>query len=159
MAAAVAVVLAAGLGLSVPAVAETELPDNFKTRDGAYEEVVQDLKDAIVNRGFVIDHVGYVGKMLDRTSDAVGATSPYLHAQYMQFCSAKLTHDLAAADPSNMEGCPYLVFAYEERAKPGTVILGYRKPPVGRSEASRAAIGAIEALLVDVVDQVAGGGF
>ncbi|MEO1281719.1 MAG: DUF302 domain-containing protein [Pseudomonadota bacterium] len=153
------IIVAALLGFGAVTLAPPTFADTTKARAGAYDDVLQDLKDAIVNRGFVIDYVGHIGKMLDRTSDVVGSKSPYLHAHYMHFCSAKLSHSMAEADPENLAACPYIVFTYEEHAKPGQVVVGYRKPPEGASDASKAALGKVEALLAEVVDEVASGSF
>ncbi len=120
-----------------------------------YETVLQDLKDAIVNRGLVIDYVGHVQTMLARTGGAVGKESPYKHAKYMHFCSAKLTHAAVAADPVNVAMCPYTVFAYELIEQPGAVHIGFRRPMAGGSPASNAALAAVEKLLAEIVDEAA----
>lgn len=137
------------------------LPVDARAGDGAsmvsktavFEDVVQDLQDAIINRGLVIDYVGNVDKMLERTSDAVGGTTPFKGAKYMHFCSAKLTNGVVSADPANVAVCPYVVFAYETTADPGTVVVGYRKPPEGATDASKAALGKIDALLSEIVKE------
>ena len=131
------------------------------TREGAFAEVRDDLKDAIVNRGYVVDYVGQFNKMLERTSDAVGsvtasgAASPYKEAEYMQFCAAKLTHDAISANPQNIANCPYILFVYELNAKPGVVHIGYRKPIAGPSKRSREAVDKIDQLLADIVKEAA----
>lgn len=129
------------------------------TRQGAFTEVRDDLKEAIVNRGYVVDYVGQLNKMLERTSDAVGsvtasgAKSPYKDAEYMQFCAAKLTHDAISANPQNIVNCPYIVFVYELHAKPGVIHVGYRKPVAGPSKRSREAVDKIDQLLADIVKE------
>ena len=114
-----------------------------KSVQAEFDDVFADLQDSVVNRGLVIDYVGNVDNMLLRTAKAVGSVtsdgqkSPYLHAKYMQFCSAKLTHKAVSADPENLAICPYIVYLYETRAKPGQVTLGYRPPVFGPSKRSR----------------------
>ena len=131
---------------------------HFSTK-GTFSEVFQDVTDAIVNRGFVIDFTGHVDKMLERTSGVAGSVtksgekSPYLHAKYVQFCSAKLTHESVSANPYNLAICPYVVFAFESRAKPGTIVVGYRKPQAGPSKLSRAAFAKITKLLADIASE------
>lgn len=131
------------------------------TREGAFAEVRDDLKDAIVNRGYVVDYVGQLNKMLERTSEAVGsvtaggAKSPYKDAEYMQFCAAKLTHDAISASPQNIVNCPYIVFVYELNAKPGVIHVGYRKPVAGPSKKSREAVDKIDQLLADIIKETA----
>lgn len=124
---------------------------------GSFDDVVFDLENAVVDEGLVIDYRGHVNAMLERTSDVVGAAaegdekSPYSDATYMHFCSAALTHAAVSADPANLAICPYILFAYELRAEPGTVHIGYRRPLGGPSDATQAALTNIEALLDRIV--------
>lgn len=135
--------------------------DGFKelTRSGNYADVRDDLKNAIVNRGFVVDYVGQFNKMLERTSEAVGsvteagAKSPYKDAEFMQFCAAKLTHEAISANPQNIVNCPYVVYIYELTAKPGLIHVGYRTPVSGASKISRKAVAKIETLLNEIITE------
>ena len=126
------------------------------SKQGEFTEVLQDLQDAIVNRGYVIDFVGHVDMMLERTSKTVGSvtesgqTSPYLSAKYLQFCSAKLTHQAVSANPFNLAVCPYVMFIFEPRSESGTVTVGYRRLAAGPSRSSQDAIAKIEALLAEI---------
>lgn len=129
------------------------------TKTGHFEDVFQDLKDAIINRGLVIDYVGHVGKMLERTSVAAGSVtesgskSPYIHAKYLQFCSAKLTHESVSASPYNLAICPYVVFIFEAKSKPGEIVVGYRRPVPGPSKRTREAFAKIESLLKSILKE------
>ena len=141
-----------------PAAAETDkLGYRIATIDGAYDDVVFELKNAIVDRGLVVDYTGHLQKMLERTGDAVGSTteggakSPYAKAHYYHFCSAKLTHGVVSANPLNIAICPYIMFTYELRSKPGTVHVGYRRPIGDPSRLSRKAIAKVEDLLADIL--------
>lgn len=156
------IILAAALAALAPAVSAEDLGGVTElTKQGKYEEVRDDLKNAIVNRGYVVDYVGQFNAMLERTSEVVGsvtesgAKSPYKNAEYMQFCAAKLTHDAIGASPQNIVNCPYVVYVYELGDKPGEVHIGYRKPVAGPSERSREATGKIEALLGDIIKEAA----
>lgn len=101
-----AVTLVLAVSSALPAIAKDAHP-HVETQ-GVFSEVIQDLQDAIINRGFVVDFVGHVDTMLNRTSDAsksvteTGSRSPFLNAKYVQFCSAKLT--LEAVEESLREG-------------------------------------------------------
>lgn len=131
------------------------------TKEGAFADVRDDLKNAIVNRGYVVDYVGQFNKMLERTSEVAGsvtetgAKSPYKEAEYLQFCAAKLTHEAISASPLNIVNCPYVVFVYELHSKPGVIHVGYRKPVAGPSKRSRGAIDKIDQLLADIVKEAA----
>jgi len=127
------------------------------TVSGSFDDVVFDLENAVVDEGLVIDYRGHVNAMLERTSEVVGSTaadgakSPFVDATYMHFCSAALTHAAVSADPANLAICPYILFAYETRAEPGTVHVGYRRPLGGPAEDTQAALADIEALLDRIV--------
>lgn len=58
----------AGVAIA-PAMANGE-EDRMKTVEATFESVLQDLQDAVVNRGLVIDYIGHVDTMLERTADA-----------------------------------------------------------------------------------------
>ncbi len=154
-------VVAAMVAVAAPVAQADDLGFSEVTKQGKYEEVRDDLKNAIVNRGYVVDYTGQFNKMLERTSEAVGsvtgtgAKSPYKDAEFMQFCAAKLTHDAIGASPQNIVNCPYVVYVYELGDKPGEVHIGYRKPVAGPSERSREATGKIEALLGDIIKEAA----
>jgi hypothetical protein len=56
----------------------------------SYDDVKFELNDAIIKRGLVVDHIGQIGTMLDRTGPDVGSTKPlYTRAEFFTFCSAK----------------------------------------------------------------------
>ena len=145
---------AAVIAVGAPAGADSGMKS--MTKSGVYAEVRDDLKNAIVNRGYVIDYVGQFNGMLERTSEAVGAAkTPYANADFMQFCAAKLTHEAIAATPANIVNCPYTVFAYELAAKPGEIHVGYRRPVSGGGQASDKAVADIDKLLDEIVTEVA----
>lgn len=149
-------VLALGLAAS-GATAASQLGYKAVKTKGNFEDVEFDLKDAIVNRGLKIDYIGHLGKMLSRTSDAVGSTtelgskSPYVHAKYYQFCSAQLTHEVVSANPLNISVCPYVVFVFELKSEPGVIHVGYRRPFAGPSAITKKAVNKVEALLAAVI--------
>ena len=126
-----------------------------------FDDVFQELQDVVINKGLVVDLVGDVGKMIERTADAVEnpaggeGGSPYLNAKYIVFCSAKLTHQAVDANVENLGICPYTVFAYETRAASGTTHVGFRLPLVGEDEKSQQAARDITAFLQTIIDETA----
>lgn len=124
-----------------------------KTTSSDFDSALFGLENAIVNRGLVIDAVGHVGTMLERTSKATGGKSPYINARYLGFCSAKLSAEAMDADPNNLAICPYVMFVYELKAEPGKARIGYRKPGGSDTPASKKASAAIEKLLADILAQ------
>jgi uncharacterized protein (DUF302 family) len=125
--------------------------------EGDFEDLRLDLQDAIINRGLVIDYEAFVGDMLNRTAEDVGAEERiYTRADTLQFCSAILSRRTMEADPVNLAFCPYIVFIYEEADAEGTVHVGYRRLPEAGDEESRAALFEVNALLDEIVRDVVG---
>lgn len=146
-------VLIAALMFAVPASASDSHGDvQLYGRKAAFADVRDELEDAIINRGYVIEHNGFIGDMLARTAKDTGAGgSPYADAQYFVFCSATLSARMMNADPRNIGYCPYVVFVYELASEPGMVHAGYRKLNRTGSDASEEAIEAINAMLDELV--------
>ena len=151
--------LAAAIAAAPAIVAGGEPAETIKTVSGEFEQVFGDLEDAVINRGLVIDYVGDVGKMLERTAAAAKQTDakpPYLHARYLQFCSSALTHEAVDADVHNLAMCPYVVFAYQTRARPDEVSVGYRQVTLGADPVSQGAQARVHELLLAVVNEAVG---
>ena len=124
-----------------------------------FDEVRQDLMDAIVNRGYVIDYEAFVGEMLARTGADVGAEKTIFkdgNANVMQFCSAVLSRNAMEADIMNLSFCPYGVFVYENAEAAGIVTVGFRRLDEIGSDESKAAIGEVNAVLDEIAKEAAG---
>ncbi|MDP1537847.1 MAG: hypothetical protein Q8L95_11750 [Burkholderiales bacterium] len=119
--------------------------------EGKYENVRDDLINAINSRGLVIDQNSHVGKMLDRTGKDLGATKKIFgddQAQAFSFCSAVISRKTMEADPHNIVFCPYTILLYSTVAEPKKVYLSYRRPQsAGGSAASKAALKEVGTLL------------
>lgn len=145
-----------GLALASPATAADDLGYRVHTKAAKYEDVRDDLKDAIINKGLVIDYVGQFNAMLERTAadtgsvTPLGAKSPYKNAEYMQFCPAKLTHEAVSATPFAIANCPIAVFVYEVAADPGKINVGYRLPVATPSKLMRQVNDKLIQLLDDI---------
>lgn len=138
-----------GTALGQPASAQ-----DLKTvaKKASFDDVKFELSNAIIERGLRVDFSGSISQMLDRTGADVGSTRPiYKHAEFMSFCSAKLSRQMMEADAANVAFCPYTVFIYETAAAPGEIVVGYRPFPDKGSEASRAALGEIDKLLTVII--------
>lgn len=122
------------------------------SKAGSFDDVRADLENAIINRGLKIEYTGNIAGMLDRTGADVGSTQQiYAAAQFLLFCSAKYSRAMMEADPQNLAFCPYVTFVYETAEKPGEIVVGYRRPSIGGTEASKAALSDVEALLDGIV--------
>lgn len=126
------------------------------TAKKTFEDAKFDLTNAITAKGLTIDATGHIAAMLQRTGADVGSTRPiYKAAEYVTFCSAKLSRQMMEAEASNMGLCPYVMFVYETAAKPGEVVIGYRKLPDDGNNASKAAFKEINALLEGIAKEAA----
>jgi len=93
--------------------------------DDSFEDTRDALVDVIIDRGLVITYHAYVSNMLERTSEAVGASGSRLdNGEGLFFCQAGLTHELLEESKHNIVLCPYVVYVYEEDSE---VYLSYRR--------------------------------
>jgi hypothetical protein len=123
------------------------------TKKAAFDDVKFELSNVIIGRGLTVDYTGQIGKMLERTGADLGASKPlYKQAEFMTFCSAKLSRAMMEADPTNVGYCPYVVFIYETVSSPGEIAVGYRRPMAAAgSDDTRKALADIDALLDGIV--------
>jgi uncharacterized protein (DUF302 family) len=153
-----------GIGLTSSAVlagSATPTEDDFRTRTipAAFADVAEDVKDAIVKRGFVVDYVGQINDMLVRTAvdtgtvTGSGKASPFKHAVFIQFCPSKLTHEAVNASPLAIAACPVAIQVFETTAEPGKVVVGYRRPPASPSKLVKAVSAKLEALLEEIATE------
>ncbi|MEQ1650275.1 MAG: DUF302 domain-containing protein [Hyphomicrobiaceae bacterium] len=99
-----------------------------QTKSGSFDDVRFELGNAIVTRGLNVHSEGNLEAMMRRTGADVGSSVVvYKNAQFVQFCSALLSRKLAEIDPITMGYCPFGVFVYETAAKPGEIVVGYRR--------------------------------
>lgn len=148
---AVALFVTCGPVAAQPVVSYTKSPAKF-------EDVRDDLKNAIEAKGLVIDYHAQIGRMLDRTGGDVGSTKRlYVDAQAFQFCSAQLSRKTMEANPSNVVMCPYTIVVYAVAGKPNEVIVAYRRPmKPGGGPASHSSLGEVDALLDKLAREAVG---
>ncbi len=124
--------------------------------EAPFEDVLQDLRDGVINRGYNIDYQAHIGAMLDRTAGDVGGSKRiYVNAELVQFCSAVLSRKVMEADPANIAFCPYILFAYERADQPGTIHVGFRRLSETGSTASKAALAKVNDLLDEIIAEAA----
>ncbi len=161
----VVTVLALIFAFAVPvyALADNHGSSSYAIRKipASFNDVFNELQDVVINKGLVIDLVGNVDKMIERTAKVAksvteeGSSSPYLHAKYILFCSAKLTQKAVSASVENMGICPYIIFVYETKAEPGFTHIGYRQPILGPSRRSKKISMEIIAFLQSILEETA----
>jgi uncharacterized protein (DUF302 family) len=124
-----------------------------KSKQGNFEDVRDDLVNAIEGRGIKINHSNYIAEMLERTGKDLGATQQvYLKGEQVEFCKSNLSRAQMEADPSNMVFCPYIISVYTTPADANRVHVAYRKPLApGANKATQKALRDIEKLLQEIV--------
>lgn len=121
--------------------------------EGKFENVSEDIKLAIQNRGLVIDHTSHINDMLVRTGKDLGTTKQvFVEAQAYSFCSADVSRKMMEADPHNIAYCPYVIAVYVVPQEPKRVYVTFRRPepPTGNAN-SRKALRQVEELLDGIV--------
>jgi len=125
-----------------------------------FENVIEDLRNAVTGHGLVIDHVSHVGAMLDRTGKDLGKTRKVFgpdQGQVFSFCSAVVSRQTMEADPANIVFCPYTIAVYSTVSDPATVHVSFRRPQrAGISPASMDALKAVEKLLDGIAREALG---
>lgn len=156
---AAALLLGSAVVLSpVGAVAAEEMIKVY-TKAGKFSDVDENLRDAITKRGFVIDYVGELNKMLTRTAADTGTVtsggklSPFKNAHFVQFCPSKLTHEAVNTNPVGIANCPIAIFIYELEHEQGKVHVGYRTPVAVASKKSTEVNNKLKAVLADIAKE------
>ena len=95
-----------------------------------WEDINNDIKDAIGDKGIVISYTSHAHTMLNRTAKDAGLKQGvYQNAEIHLFCQALLSHKMTQQNPHIISGCPYGISVYELRNKKNTIYVSYRKPP------------------------------
>ena len=122
----------------------------YETR-GKYDDVLEDLRQAIISRGMVIGAASHVAEMLERTGKDLGNGKPiYGAGEVLLFCSAVLSRKAMENDTRNIIFCPYGVAVWTEVGVPGKVFVGFRRADPRGSPTAVATLKEIEKLLDDI---------
>lgn len=115
--------------------------------EGDYAFYREMLESAIADEGLVINAVGHIADMLDRTGADLGGKSLYLNGESLEFCSAIYSRRMMEADPHSIVFCPYVIAIYELTTEPGTIYIGYQRLPVVDDEDTNKALQDVEELV------------
>ncbi|SDC61457.1 DUF302 domain-containing protein [Ruegeria marina] len=120
-----------GLALAAAAGAASAQDMITYSADESFSDIAFAVESAIVGRGLVVDHVSYVGDMLERTRMDVGSdVILFEKAEVYTFCSATVSRRVMEADPMNIVFCPYGIFV-AQKAGSEEVLVGFRSFPEG----------------------------
>lgn len=131
-----------------------EQPSNFPlySSDETFEDVMENVKDAIIGKGLNISNVLHASDMLNRTGPDLGfSENVFSEAQTIEFCSASLSHQLVVIDPSNMVLCPFTISVYKLEKDKDTIHLSYRKLTAGNN--SSAVLEKVDTLIQEIIEE------
>ena len=153
-----ALALGLGLGLAAATTAaqafETVVEDEHRviySIEGEYDFYFEMVEEAIATQGLVINNIGYIADMLDRTADREKGEGIYLNGKSVEFCSATYSRATMEADAHNITFCPYVITVYELSDEPGTVYMGYQRVPEIGDDASRQSLADVNELVDTIV--------
>ncbi|MGM0552919.1 MAG: DUF302 domain-containing protein [Pseudomonadota bacterium] len=119
--------------------------------EGEFDFYFEMVQEAIAAEGLVINNMGHIADMLDRTSDQEQGEGVYLNGMSVDFCSATYSRATMEADPHNITFCPYVIAVYELSDEPGTVYMGYQRVPETGDSDSEEALRDVNALVDRIV--------
>jgi uncharacterized protein (DUF302 family) len=94
----------------------------------SFEDVMDNVKMAIENRGMYINNVMHMSEMLERTGKDLGFEKRiYLKADSIEFCSALLSRRMTEEDPRRIINCPFIISIYVLPVEPGKTYIAHRR--------------------------------
>jgi len=124
------------------------------TTRGSFDDIRQDVEIAIAGRGLVVDHISHISAMLERTGKGLAPSGDiFKKAESLQFCSGTVSRSMMQTDSSNIVFCPYSIVVYSLPTDPEKVYVGYRRPELVGSEASKASLKEVEDLIDGIIKE------
>jgi len=121
---------------------------------GDYDEVWEDLKMALNERGLVVSSVSHVGEMIDRTGRALGRTRKVFgKANVMEFCSAVISRDMLEQNAHLIAFCPYQIMVYSLPDNERKIYLSYRRP-IWNGPSDQGVLDEVEKLVSGIIRDV-----
>jgi len=109
--------------------------------EGTFDEVIDNVKMAIEERGLLVSGILHASDMLNRTGKDLGFPPVFKRAESVEFCSALVAHKMTQTAPQNMAVCPFTISVYVRADQPGHTYVAYQQPWLaGDAQAARAAI-------------------
>ena len=124
----------------------------LKSKKASFDDIKSNVTEALTNRGLVINNTSHISDMLARTGkDLGGKKQIYQKAELLEFCSATVSRATMEADATNIVFCPYIIAIYVLPQDPQKVYVGFRRPQLVGSPASKKSLKEVEKLLNDIV--------
>ncbi|MCU7796255.1 MAG: hypothetical protein KZQ73_10545 [Candidatus Thiodiazotropha sp. (ex Semelilucina semeliformis)] len=124
-------------------------PVSLYTSEETFEDVIENIKMAIIDRGMLVSGTLHVSEMLNRTGPDLGFSQVFSKAESVEFCSALISHKMSQAAPENIVICPFTIAVYVTEAEPQKVNVAYRLPLLAGD--AKAATDAIVEMLDGIV--------
>ncbi len=123
------------------------------TSEERFEDVVENIKLAIIERGMLVSGTLHVSEMLNRTAPDLGFSEVFLKAESVEFCSALMSHKMSQAAPENIVICPFTIAVYVKQEQPGQVYVAYRRPALAgdAAEVTSAILELLDGIVQDAI--------
>jgi uncharacterized protein (DUF302 family) len=94
----------------------------------SFDEIDESVRMAIADGGMIVSGTLHVSEMLNRTGKDIGFDNDiFKRSEAVEFCSALISHKMAAVHPANITMCPFTIAIYELNAEPDVIYLAYRR--------------------------------
>lgn len=93
----------------------------------SFEDVIDNIKIAIEERGMLVSGTLHVSDMLNRTGPDLGYKQIFEQAESVEFCSASISHQMTQVAPENMTICPFTISVYIKADEPDQLYVAYRR--------------------------------
>ncbi|MDJ0807712.1 MAG: DUF302 domain-containing protein [Gammaproteobacteria bacterium] len=115
----------------------------------SFEDVIENIKMAIEERGMLVSGTLHVSDMLNRTGPDLGYSKVFEKAESVEFCSASISHQMTQVAAENMSVCPFTISVYVKSAEPDQLYVAYRRQQLAGEAAE--VTQAIEEMLDGIV--------
>lgn len=94
----------------------------------SFDDINENVRSAITDGGMIVSGTLHISDMLNRTGKDIGFDKNiFKKSEAVEFCSAEISHKMAAVHPSNVSMCPFTIVIYELNDEPGVIYLSYRR--------------------------------
>jgi len=139
---------AAGIGRADPD------PVIIRVVTGDYDQVWEDLQNALSDRGLTVSSVSHVGDMLERTGRAITRQKKiFARARVMEFCSAILSRRMMESNPHYIAFCPFQIMVYSLPEDENRIYPAHRRL-LWQNDSGTQPLDAVENLLDALINEV-----
>ncbi|MBT3195497.1 MAG: DUF302 domain-containing protein [Candidatus Ruthia sp.] len=121
--------------------------------EAEYQDVRDDLVDAVKGKGLNIAGVFHASEMLSNTKSVFNfRKNIYKNAEIIEFCSAGISHDISRANHLNILLCPFKIAVFNLEKDPKKVYVVWAAPEAIDEKSKKAVLkigGLISAIIED----------